>query len=87
MSLLYNEVYITTAPDFKSRARTTSPSGETRGFEPVTNEFSVRRSHHWANRSGTWIVTSIVTEQVVIETANQIISFVSNSEMGLLVGM
>ena len=42
MSLLY-EVYIMTAPDFKSRARTNSPSGEMRGFGPVTNEFSVRR--------------------------------------------
>ena len=31
---------------FKSRARTTSPSGKLRGFEPVTNEFLVRRSHH-----------------------------------------
>ena len=59
-SLLYNKVYITTAPDLESRARTTSPSGETRGFEPVTNEFSVRRSHPWANRAGYWLMDWLI---------------------------
>ena len=53
----YNEVYITTAPDFKSRARTTSPSGETREFEPVTITVNTKTLDNVRQRPASFIRT------------------------------